>query len=103
MPRIDIKHPHAKRIVVFDEKGEQIKACVMVDTDAGVAECFEVMEMKHEDVIGEDGKVRVEGAPYFMTKKDDKGLPIRKKLFGKFTLKWRGDEGITDIPAGVVL
>jgi len=103
MAIIDIKHPHAKRVIVIDEKGDPIPAVIKIDTSLGYIERFDAEQKKHEDLKDENGKVTFPGKPYFMLKKDDKGNKVIIKETRKFTLKWRGDDGeIVDVPNGIV-
>lgn len=103
MAIIDIKHPHAKRVIIIDEKGDPIPAVTKVDTSLGYIERHDVEQKKHEDLKDENGNVTFPGKPYFMIKKDDKGFPIVIKETRKFTIKWRDDNGdIVDVPNGIV-
>lgn len=103
MAIIDIKHPHAKRVIVIDEKGEVIPAVIKIDTSLGTIERFDGTMEKHEDLKDENGNITFPGKPYFMLKKDDDGNKVLIKETRKFTIKWRDDEGqIVDVPNGIV-
>lgn len=108
MALIDIKHPHAKRIVVIDDKGEPIPAVFAVNTTDGWVKSYEVEQKKRIDLKNEKGEVTFPGEKYFMikTRPSEKGgfEKIEKLYIGKFTVKWKDDHGnVVDVPANITL
>lgn len=87
----DSSHPElkkGKKLVVKNDKDEVLKAVIRVDTTNGWAEVYEGQEMQHADIKNERGEVVHKGAPFFMVKKDGGGKPIKKRIFGKFTVSF---------------